>query len=97
MTDVIIVGSGPGGVNAAAPLVEAGRSVLLIDYGNEDRRYAALIPHQPFSELRRTDRQQHRYFLGDEFEGIPLGPVRVGAQLTPPSAPRSTRMTSPSR
>jgi len=84
MTDVIVVGSGPGGVNAAAPLVEAGRSVLLIDYGNEDRRYAPLIPHQPFSELRRTDRQQHRYFLGDEFEGIPFGPVRVGAQLTPP-------------
>src|SRR5206468_1608482 len=24
------------------------------------------------------------YFLGDHFEGIPLGPVRVGAQLTPP-------------
>ena len=84
MTDVIIVGSGPGGVNAAAPLVEAGRSVLLIDYGNEDRRYAPLIPHRPFSELRRADRQQHRYFLGDEFEGIPFGPVRVGAQLTPP-------------
>ncbi len=84
MTDVIIVGSGPGGVNAAAPLVAAGRQVLLLDYGNEDRRYATLIPHQPFSELRRTDEHQHRYFLGDQFEGIPLGPVRVGAQLTPP-------------
>ncbi len=84
MTDVVIVGSGPGGVNAAAPLVAAGRQVLLLDYGNEDRRYAALIPHRPFSELRRTDGEQHRYFLGDRFEGIPLGPVRVGAQLTPP-------------
>ncbi len=84
MTDVLIVGSGPGGVNAAAPLVAAGRQVVLLDYGNQDRRYAALIPHQPFSEVRRTDAQQHRYFLGDHFEGIPLGPVRVGAQLTPP-------------
>jgi len=84
MTDVIIVGSGPGGVNAAAPLVAAGRRVVLLDYGNEDRRYAPLIPRRPFSELRRTDAQQHRYFLGDHFEGIPLGPVRVGAQLTPP-------------
>src|SRR5204862_333516 len=62
----------------------AGRRVVLLDYGNQDRRYAALIPHQPFSEVRRTDAQQHRYFLGDHFEGIPLGPVRVGAQLTPP-------------
>ncbi len=84
MTDVIVVGSGPGGVNAAAALVAAGRQVLLLDYGNEDRRYASLIPDKPFSEIRRTDPQQHRYFLGDEFEGIPFGPVRVGAQLTPP-------------
>jgi choline dehydrogenase-like flavoprotein len=84
MTDVIVVGSGPGGVNAAAPLVEAGRSVLLIDYGNEDRHYAPLIPHQPFSKLRRSDRQQHCYFVGDHFEGIPFGPMRVGGQLTPP-------------
>jgi hypothetical protein len=84
MSDVIVVGSGPGGVNAAAPLVAAGRKVLLVDWGNEDRRYAPLIPHRPFSEIRRTDTQQHRYFLGDQFEGIPLGPVRVGAQLTPP-------------
>jgi choline dehydrogenase-like flavoprotein len=84
MTDVIVVGSGPGGVNAAAPLVGAGRRVLMLDYGNQDRRYASLIPNQPFSEIRRTDREQHRYFLGDDFEGIPFGPVRVGAQLTPP-------------
>jgi len=44
--DVIIVGSGPGGVNAAAPLVAAGKRVLMLDYGNEDRRYAPLIPHE---------------------------------------------------
>ena len=84
MTDVIVVGSGPGGVNAAAALVEAGRRVFLLDYGNEDRHYAPLIPHQPFAELRRSDPAQHRYLLGDRFEGIPFGPVRVGAQLTPP-------------
>src|SRR5262249_50748081 len=83
-TDVVIVGSGPGGVNAAAALVAAGRRVLLLDYGNEDRRYAGLVPHRPFSEIRRTDPAQHRYFLGDRFEGIPFAGVRVGAHLTPP-------------
>jgi choline dehydrogenase-like flavoprotein len=84
MTDVIVVGSGPGGVNAAAPLVAAGRRVLMLDVGRTDRRYAPLVPPIPFPELRRTDRGQHRYFLGDELEGVPFGPVRVGAQLTPP-------------
>jgi choline dehydrogenase-like flavoprotein len=82
--DVLIVGSGPGGVNSAAPLVEAGKRVLMLDFGNEDRHYASLIPHEAFSTLRRTDPNQHRYFLGDVFEGVPFGGVRVGAQLTPP-------------
>ena len=84
MTDVIVVGSGPGGTNAAARLVEAGRSVLMLDFGNRDARYADLVPDRPFLELRHQDREQHRYLLGETFEGIPFGAVRVGAQLTPP-------------
>jgi choline dehydrogenase-like flavoprotein len=86
IADVIVVGSGPGGVNSAAPLVEAGKRVLMLDYGNEDRHYAPMIPREPFSTLRRTDAGQHRYLLGDHFEGVPFGGVRVGAQLTPPRA-----------
>jgi len=84
--DAIVVGSGPGGVNAAAALVAAGRRVVMLDYGQADERYAPLIPRRPFSELRRSDPDQHRYLLGDDFEGIALGDVRVGAQLTPPRA-----------
>ena len=84
--DVLIVGSGPGGVNSAAPLVDAGKRVLMLDFGNEDPHYAPLIPKESFSTLRRTDPNQHRYLLGDDFEGVPFGQVRVGAQLTPPRA-----------
>jgi choline dehydrogenase-like flavoprotein len=84
VNDVIIVGSGAAAVHAAFPLVQAGRSVLLLDYGNQDTHYGPLIPAVPFPELRRRDEAQHRYFLGDRFEGIPFGSVRVGAQLTPP-------------
>ena len=84
MTDVIVVGSGPGGANAAVPLVEAGLDVLLLDVGEEETRYSPIIPAEPFRTIRETDDQQHRYFLGDEFEGIPFGKVGLGAQLTPP-------------
>src|SRR5439155_20782229 len=45
---------------------------------------APLIPDRPFAEIRRSDADQHRYFLGDRFEGVPFGAVKVGAQLTPP-------------
>lgn len=82
--DVAIVGSGPSGALAALKLVERGRNVLLLDVGNDDDRYRKLIPDEPFSQLRRSDPEQRRYFLGDRLEGIPRGQVRVGAQLTPP-------------
>jgi len=84
--DVIVVGSGPSAVSAAWPLVAAGMRVVMLDVGNEDTRYAPLIPAAPFLDIRRGAKDQHRYFLGDEYEAIPLGRVRVGAQLT---APRS--------
>lgn len=84
MADVIIVGSGASAVHAAWPLVMAGRNVLMLDVGSRDDVYAPLIPDGTFSQVRRSDPQQHRYFLGDRFEGVPFGRVRVGAQLTPP-------------
>ncbi len=82
--DVIIVGSGASAAHVACPLVEAGLKVLMLDVGELDERYAPLIPEGTFSHIRRTDQNQHRYFLGDSFEGVPFGGVRVGAQLTPP-------------
>jgi len=81
---VIVVGSGPSAASAAWPLVSAGITVLMLDVGHEDSTYAGIIPPASFLENRRRDDRQHRYFLGDDFEGVPLGKVRVGAQLTPP-------------
>ena len=82
--DAIVVGSGPAGANAAAALVEQGRRVLMLDVGDVDEKYEALIPPRTFREIHEGDTQQHRYFLGDDCEGMPTRGVRVGAQLTPP-------------
>ncbi|HEY4485942.1 MAG TPA: hypothetical protein VI702_06470, partial [Nitrospiria bacterium] len=83
-TDVLIIGSGASAVQAAYPLVTAGLSVRMLDMGREDGVYPPLIPNEPFLELRRRDANQHRYFLGDRFEGVPVGVLKVGPQLTPP-------------
>ena len=82
--DVIVVGSGASGVHAAYPLVDAGRRVIMLDVGYEDKIYESLIPDAPFSEIRRTDHGQHRHLLGDRFEGVPLGPIGTRPELTPP-------------
>lgn len=81
---VLIVGSGASAVAAAHPLVRAGKEVVMLDVGATDATYAPLIPAEPWLKLRRSDANQHRYFLGDRFEGIPFDRARVGAQLTPP-------------
>ena len=69
---------------AAQTLVEAGLQVTMLDVGNTDHKYSGLIPDADFVTIRETDREQHRYFIGDDFEGIPAGGTEIGAQLTPP-------------
>lgn len=56
----------------------------MLDVGTAEEHYAPLIPNRSFDEIRKSDPNQHRYLLGDQHEGIPLGEIRVGAQLTPP-------------
>lgn len=84
VADVVVVGSGPAGAQAARVLVELGLTVNLVHVGRDDDRYRQLIPDEPFATIRATDSQQHRYFLGDDGEGVPTGSVRIGSQLTPP-------------
>ncbi len=82
--DVLVVGSGASAVHAAYPLAEAGHSVRMLDFGGRDTVYDGAIPAGPFSEVRRNDPNQHRYFLGEHFEGIGFEYMGAGAQLTPP-------------
>jgi choline dehydrogenase-like flavoprotein len=81
--DVLIVGSGPAGVQSAAELTARGLRVGLLDIGVTDKRWAACIPDCSFSEIRRTDENQSDYFLGDPRDMLKKL-VRAGAHLTPP-------------
>ena len=80
--DCLVVGSGMTGAHAAQTLIEGGRSVLMLDGGVRPREGAAPVPERDFLNLRETDPQQHRYFLGDAFEGVPWG--EAAHSLTPP-------------
>jgi hypothetical protein len=82
--DFLVVGSGPAGAHAAQTLLERGASVAMLDVGNNNATYPTFIPDTDFMSVRREDDQQHRYFLGDSFEGIPGPRVKTGAPLTPP-------------
>lgn len=62
--DVIIVGSGPSGVSAAYPLVEAGLKVLMVDGG----KTATLSPpNTDFYDWRFSDKNQSKRWLAQEF------------------------------
>ncbi len=84
MRKVIVVGSGAGSVHATYTLAEAGVHVTMLDVANTDTIYKDRIPEKDFLKVRQSDVDQWKYFLGENFEGVPFGPVRVGAQLTPP-------------
>jgi choline dehydrogenase-like flavoprotein len=84
LADVVVVGSGCAGAMAAQTLVEAGARTTLLCPGIGPRAGAQDIPGGDFLELRRSDGEQHRYLLGEAFEGIPWGRLGTGAQLTPP-------------
>lgn len=80
--DHVIIGSGISGAAAAQTLIDAGARVLMLDGGRRDTTYDRIVPERDFLSLRRTDPAQHRYFLGDRFEGVPWG--AAAHTLTPP-------------
>lgn len=65
-TEILIVGSGPAGINAAWPLVLAGRSVVMID---ADSRPLPSSPETSLGELRyHPHRWQHVF--GEDLGGL---------------------------
>jgi choline dehydrogenase-like flavoprotein len=66
--DVVIIGSGPGGVSSAWPLVEAGLRVILLDGASGQ------VPEPPrmnISAFRRHP-MNWRHAFGDDFSGLSL-------------------------
>lgn len=84
--DFIVVGSGPSGAMAAQTLAEAGADTAMLDVGFSDQYYREKIPDKDFLSVRRSDEEQHIYFLGKNFDGIPLGRMKTGTHITPPRA-----------
>lgn len=65
--DVVIVGSGPSGISAAFPLLEAGLSVALVDGG---RVAEIACPQEPYFDWRFSDDDQWRWTLGTDFSAL---------------------------
>lgn len=81
--DVVIIGSGPSGAQAAAESTAAGLNTCVVDVGFSDRAVADAIPPGTFLDLRRGDPRQGDYLLGDS-EELLRDLARAGAHLTPP-------------
>lgn len=65
--DVIIVGSGPAGVSAAFPLIEAGLKVLMIDGGKDAVNDS---PKGQLLDSRRKKHDQWHWMIGQDFYAL---------------------------
>lgn len=79
--DVIVVGSGPAGVSAAFPLIEAGLRVLMVDGGKQ----ADVSPlEEGFLSARKGDIGQWQWMVGEDFHALKMRDV-VSPKLRVPS------------
>jgi len=68
--DVAVVGSGPAGVSAAFPLVEAGLKVLMVDGG---RSPTVQLPMTDYLSARSQDPSQWKWMVGEDFHALKMG------------------------
>ncbi|MFK5098387.1 hypothetical protein, partial [Klebsiella pneumoniae] len=80
--EYIVVGTGLSGAQAVETLLDAGREVLLLDVGYTNQS-PVTFPDDDFISIRTQRKDQHRLFLGENYEGIPWEKIKTGAQLTP--------------
>ena len=77
--DIVIVGSGPAGVSAAYPLLDAGLRVAMLDGGRQPDQPP---PQQDFLSARQ-EADQWRWMLGRDFHALSL-PDAVSPKLRAP-------------
>jgi choline dehydrogenase-like flavoprotein len=65
--DVIVVGSGPAGVSAAFPLVDAGMRVLMVDGGEQP---GPVVPDVDYLTARASDPRQWEWLVGRDFRAL---------------------------
>src|ERR1035437_2574266 len=81
--DLLIVGSGPSGSHGAMEAVASGRKVALVEIGYSDDQPQQFDHSRTFAEIRRTDPNQHTYFLGENPVTVLRNQGRAGPHLTP--------------
>lgn len=79
--DVLIVGSGPAGVSAAVPLLNAGLQVLLVDGGRQSTQPP---PSGSFLAQRDSDTDQWKWMIGPDFHAL-RGAEAVSPKLRVPT------------
>ncbi len=79
--DVIVVGSGPAGVSATFPLIEAGLSVLMVDGGKQPN---VPPPQEDFLWARSNDGGQWKWMIGEDFHALKMRDA-VSPKLRVPS------------
>jgi hypothetical protein len=81
--DYVVIGSGCAGAMAAQTLVEAKANVVMLDVGVSNPKYHKTVPDKDFLSIRRTEKDQYKYFLGEEIEGVSAGEIGKASQVTP--------------
>jgi choline dehydrogenase-like flavoprotein len=79
--DVVIIGTGPAGVSAAWPLVQAGLDVLLVDASVQP---VPVPPTGEYFDLRRSDRRQGDWMFGADLAAW-LGQAATSPKLRVPT------------
>ena len=82
--EYIVVGSGCTGAMAAQTLVEAGVDTLMLDVGITKQSNHQIPQEKGFLDIRKSEVDQYKYLIGEDFEGVSWGKVGKGEQITPP-------------